>query len=112
MGWSADGWSGPIWHFKLDRDPAARAKNLPGGWKDVDSILLGRSMEGFVGGEILSEQDAPLAHAALSHGELVKAWGPVGHQVRLLKVNPEMEPVDPEWMRLLPDQAPTATITP
>lgn len=112
MGWSADGWSGPLWHFKLDRDPVAQAKNLPGKWKDVDYILLGRAMEVFVGGEILSKENSPLAYAALSHSELVQAWGPVGLQVRLLRVNPDMDPVDPEWMRLHPDQAPTATITP
>jgi hypothetical protein len=112
MGWSADGWSGPLWHFKLDRDPVAQAENLRGGWKDVDYILLGRAMEVFVGGEILSAEHSPLAYAALSHSELVKAWGPVGLQVRLLKVNPNTDPVDPEWMRLHPDQAPKATITP
>lgn len=112
MGWSGDGWSGPLWHVKLDRDPMARVGRLPGGWEDVDYIFLDRCMEVFVGGEILSEEEAPLAHAALSHSELVKAWGPVGQQVRLLKVNPDMDPVDPEWMRMHPDQAPTATITP
>jgi hypothetical protein len=112
MGWSGDGWSGPLWHFKLDRDPVAQAENLPNGWEDVDYILLGRAMEVFVGGEILSSENAPLAHAALSHSELVEAWGPVGLQVRLLKVNPDMDPVDPHWMRLHPDQAPTATIAP
>lgn len=112
MGWSADGWSGPLWHFKLDRDPLARAENLPGGWTDVDYIFLGRAMEVFVGGEILGKENAPQAHAALAHAELVKAWGPVGQQIRLLKVNPDKEPVDPEWMRLHPDQAPTASITP
>lgn len=112
MGWSADGWSGPIWHFKLDRDPLARARNLPGGWKDVDYVFLGRGMEVFVGGEILGEENAPLAYAALSHGELVKAWGPVGSQVRLLKVNPDKDPVDPEWMRMHPDLAPTVSVQP
>lgn len=112
MGWSPDGWSGPLWHFKLDRDPVARGENLPGEWEDIDYIFLGRAMEVFVGGEILSKEKAPLAYAALSHSELVKAWGPVGHQVRLLKVNSDMNPVDPEWMRGHPDQAPTATITP
>ncbi|MHA7302187.1 ArnT family glycosyltransferase [Pseudarthrobacter sp. MDT1-22] len=112
MGWSEDGWSGPLWHFKLDRDPVARRENLPGEWEDIDYIFLGRAMEVFVGGEILSKEEAPLAHAALSHSELVKAWGPVGQQVRLLKVNPDMGPVDPQWMRMHPDQAPTAIITP
>lgn len=112
MGWSEDGWSGPLWHFKLDRDPMARGENLPGDWEDIDYIFLGRAMDVFVGSEILSAEEAPLAHAALSHSELVKAWGPVGQQVRLLKVNPVMDPVDPAWMRLHPDQAPTATITP
>ncbi|MBJ2122472.1 glycosyltransferase family 39 protein [Arthrobacter sp. MSA 4-2] len=112
MGWNADGWSGPLWHFKLDRDPEAREKNLPGEWRQIDYIFLGRAMDVFVGGEILSKKEAPLAYAALSHSELVKAWGPVGRQVRLLKVNPDMEPVDPEWMRANPDQAPTTTISP
>jgi hypothetical protein len=113
MGWSGDGWSGPLWYVKLDRDPVARAENLPDGWwEDVDYIFLDRGMEVFVGGDILSEEEAPLANAALSHSELVKAWGPVGSQVRLLKVNPDMDPVDPEWMRLHPDEAPTAAITP
>jgi len=110
MGWSSDGWTGPLWHFKLDRGPLARAKNLPGGWKDVDYVFLGRGMEVFVGGEMLSKENAPLAYAALSHGELVKAWGPVGRQVRLLKVNPDKDPVDPEWMRLHPDQATAVTL--
>ena len=112
MGWSADGWSGPLWHFKLDRDPVAQAKKLPGKWEDVDYIFLGRAMEVFVGGEILSKEQSPLAYAALSHSELVKAWGPVGLQVRLLKVKPDMHPVDPEWMRLHPDQAPRTSIGP
>jgi 4-amino-4-deoxy-L-arabinose transferase-like glycosyltransferase len=112
MGWSGDGWSGPLWYVKLDRDPVARGEKLPDGWEDVDYIFLDRGMEVFVGGEILSEEEAPLAHAALSHSELVEAWGPIGSQVRLLKVNPDMDAVDPEWMRLNPDQAPTATITP
>ncbi|MCH6468625.1 hypothetical protein [Sinomonas terrae] len=112
MGWSANGWSGPIWHFKLDRDPIAQTENLPGSWKDVDYILLSRPMEVFVGTPILSQKEAPLAYAALSHSELVKAWGPVGLQVRLLKVNPDMNPVDPEWMRMHPDRAPTAAISP
>ena len=112
MGWSADGWSGPLWHFKLDRDPLAQEKNLPDGWKGVRYILLGRAMEVFVGGEILSKENAPLAYAALSHSKLVKAWGPVGLQIRLLKVDPSMDPVDPEWMRLHPDQAPKDSISP
>ncbi|SLK00105.1 ArnT family glycosyltransferase [Arthrobacter sp. P2b] len=112
MGWSSDGWSGPLWHFKLDRDPLEQAEHLPGGWKDVDYIFTGRAMEVFVGGEILGIENAPQAHAALSHSELVKAWGPVGQQIRLLKVNPDMDPVDPEWMRLNPEEAPTAAITP
>lgn len=112
MDWSADGWSGPVWHFKLDRDPVAQSENLPGGWKDVDYILMGRAVDAFVGDEILSEENSPFVYAALSHSELVKAWGPVGQQVRLLKVNPEMEPVDPEWMQMNPDRAPTAAITP
>jgi hypothetical protein len=112
MGWSADGWSGPLWHFKLDRDPLARIENLPGDWRDVDYIFLGRAMEVFVGSDILGPKEAPLAYAALSHSELVKAWGPVGRQIRLLKVNPDMDPVDPGWMRGHPDQAPTTTITP
>ena len=112
MGWSADGWSGPLWQFKLDRDPIAREKHLPGSWKDIDYIFLGRGMEIFVGGGILSQEEAPLAHAALAHSKLVKAWGPVGSQVRLLKVDPNMDPVDPEWMRAHPDQAPTASLGP
>lgn len=112
LGWSSDGWSGPIWHFKLDRDPMVRTNQLPGGWKDVDYILLGRAMDVFVDGESLSKENSPLVHEALSHSELVKAWGPVGSQVRLLKVNPDMEPVDPKWMRLNPDKAPRATISP
>ena len=49
MGWSSDGWSGPIWHFQLDRDPMAQAKNLPGWRKDVDHVFLDRGMEVFVG---------------------------------------------------------------
>lgn len=112
MGWSADGWSGPIWHFKLDRDPMARTKKLTGGWESVDYVLLGRAMEVFVDGESLSKENSPLVHEVLTHSELVKAWGPVGFQVRLLKVNPDMDPVDPKWMRLHPDEAPTATISP
>jgi hypothetical protein len=112
MGWSADGWSGPLWHFKLDRDPLARMQNLPGDWRDIDYIFTGRAMEVFVGSEILGPKEAPLAHAALSHSELVKSWGAPDQQVRLLKVNPDMAPVDPGWMRGHPDEAPTATITP
>ena len=92
LGWNADGWQGPIWHFKLDRDPLARDKALPDGWKDVDYVLLGRPMTVFQGTEILSEEEAPQAYAALMHSKTIQAWGPPGLQVMLMQVHPDWTP--------------------
>jgi hypothetical protein len=92
LGWNSDGWHGPIWHFKLDRDPIARDANLPGGWKDVDYVLLGRPMTVFQGTEILSAAEAPQAYAALMHSRTIEAWGPPGLQVMLLQVHPDWTP--------------------
>lgn len=94
MGWNSNGWRGPIWDFKLDKDPIAQQQNLPNGWKDVQYILTGRAMEVYVGTVVLSKENAPLVNSALSHSTLVAAWGPVGRQVRLLKVDPAQAPVD------------------
>jgi hypothetical protein len=92
LGWSSDGWHGPIWHFKLDRDPLARDQHLPDGWRDVDYVLLGRPMTVFQGTEILSEAEAPQAYAALMHSRTIQAWGPPGLQVMLMQVHPDWTP--------------------
>ena len=85
-GWSADGFSGAVWYYKLDRDPAA-AKVLPRGWRDVDYVLVGRPMGLLAGTEALNRQTDPQVMTAYENSEVVAKWGPPEWQVELRKVD-------------------------
>ena len=87
LGWSSERWRGPIWHFKLDRDPESRTY-LPDGWRDIDYVLLGPPMSWMVGTINISAEGSPQVWEALQNGTVVEAWGRPGpYQIRLIKVN-------------------------
>lgn len=87
LGWSDDGWDGPVWHFKLDRDPEA-ATRLPDGWRDVDYILAGPAMRAMLGTPAISDEQAPQVVTAWRHSTVVAAWGPPHARVELRRVDP------------------------
>ena len=57
----------PIWFYKLDLDPAVRAR-LRNGWRDIDYVVLGR-----LAPSTLTE--LPLVAAAVEHSEVVADFG-------------------------------------
>jgi hypothetical protein len=57
----------PVWFYKLDLDPAIRAK-FRNGWRDIDYIVLGRLPPSTL-------QDLPLVAAAIKHSEVVASFG-------------------------------------
>jgi hypothetical protein len=74
----------PIWFYKLDLDPAIRAK-YKNGWRDIDYIVIG-----YVPPIIL--QDLPLVTAAINHSEVVVRFGSGETEVtirRILKDAPD-----------------------
>ncbi|QCB95017.1 ArnT family glycosyltransferase [Cellulomonas shaoxiangyii] len=88
LGWSGDGWEGPLWHYKLDRDPDAAA-HLPDGWRDVDYVLAGRGMGSLLGTDAISWQQSPQVLSAWQNSTVVRAWGPADAQVVLRRVDPD-----------------------
>lgn len=92
LGWSGDGWDGPVWHFKLDRDPES-ATRLPDGWRDVDYILAGPAMRVMLGTPAISVEQSPEVVSAWRHSTVVAAWEPPDAQVVLRRVDPD-PPVD------------------
>lgn len=75
LGWSGKRWYGPIWHFKLDRDPEAQ-KNMPDAWRDVGYVLLGREMQVLINTINIDWQNSPQVVSALENSDEVKAWAP------------------------------------
>jgi hypothetical protein len=57
----------PIWFYKLDLDPAVRAR-LRNGWRDIDYVVLGRLTP-------TTMRDLPLVAAAIEHSEVVASFG-------------------------------------
>jgi hypothetical protein len=83
-GWRSDGWNGPIWYFKLDLDPLARAANLENGWRDVDYIVVNDVMAANINGATLLSG----MKAAYEHSSVVQQWGSGPEQVQLRKIMP------------------------
>lgn len=80
-GWSSDGWRGPIWYYKLDLDPIARARELPGGWRDVDYLVANDQIRNGVAG---AEQ--PQLRAAYEHSVVLASWGSEERLVEVRRV--------------------------
>jgi Dolichyl-phosphate-mannose-protein mannosyltransferase len=57
----------PVWFYKLDLDPAIRAK-FRNGWRDIDYILLSEYTA-------TTLKDLPLVAAAIRHSEVVASFG-------------------------------------
>jgi hypothetical protein len=57
----------PVWFYKLDLDPAIRAK-FRNGWRDIDYILLSDYTA-------TTLKDLPLVAAAIRHSEVVASFG-------------------------------------
>jgi hypothetical protein len=57
----------PIWFYKLDLDPAVRAR-LKNGWRDIDYVILGRLPPATL-------NDLPLVTAAIRHSTIEANFG-------------------------------------
>jgi hypothetical protein len=57
----------PVWFYKLDLDPAIRAK-YRNGWRDIDYILLSEYTA-------TTLKDLPLVAAAIRHSDVVASFG-------------------------------------
>jgi Dolichyl-phosphate-mannose-protein mannosyltransferase len=57
----------PVWFYKLDLDPAVRAK-YRNGWRDVDYVVLRGLTPSIL-------RDLPLVAAAIKHSEVVASFG-------------------------------------
>jgi hypothetical protein len=57
----------PVWFYKLDLDPAIRAK-FRNGWRDIDYVVLGRLPPSTL-------RDLPLVAAAIKHSDVVASFG-------------------------------------
>jgi hypothetical protein len=90
-GWSGDGWSGPIWYYKIDRDPLAQQKYLPGGWRQVDYVLTGRPMAGLIENSTISPTTDPKVMAAYHHSSVVQQWGEGNLAIQLRKVDQDAQ---------------------
>lgn len=81
-GWSSDGWSGPIWYFKLDLDPIAFTQHLPNTWHSVNYIVVDQAVLTNLG----PHTALPLVNQAYQHSTLIQQWGAGQTQVQLRKV--------------------------
>jgi hypothetical protein len=78
----------PVWFYKLDLDPAVRAR-LKNGWRDIDYVVLG-------GLAPTTMRDLPLVAAAIEHSEVVASFGDGEITVRrVIKDAPEKPATDP-----------------
>jgi hypothetical protein len=78
----------PVWFYKLDLDPAIRAR-LKNGWRDIDYIVLG-------GLAPATMRDLPLVAAAIQHSEAVASFGDGEITVRrVVKNAPDQPAIDP-----------------
>jgi 4-amino-4-deoxy-L-arabinose transferase-like glycosyltransferase len=57
----------PIWFYKLDLDPAVRAR-YKNGWRDIDYVVLGRLMPDAL-------RELPLVAAAIRHSRVEASFG-------------------------------------
>ena len=66
----------PVWFYKLDLDPAIRAK-YRNGWRDFDYIVLSEYTKTTLG-------DLPMVREAIEHSEVVASFG--GGEITVLSV--------------------------
>ena len=76
-GWSGKRWYGPLWFYKLDRDPEAH-RFLKNGWRNVSYILIPPGFHSLIGSVTLDWNVAPEAVSALENSVLIKQWGSDG----------------------------------
>jgi hypothetical protein len=57
----------PVWFYKLDLDPAIRAR-YRNGWRDVDYVVLRGLTPSIL-------RDLPMVAAAIEHSEVVASFG-------------------------------------
>jgi hypothetical protein len=87
----------PVWFYKLDLDPAIRAK-YKNGWRDIDYVVIGH-----VPPIIL--RDLPLVTAAIENSEVMAKFGSGETEVtirRVLKNAPDQPATDPAAGRARP----------
>jgi 4-amino-4-deoxy-L-arabinose transferase-like glycosyltransferase len=86
-GWSPDRWHGPVWHYKLDRDPEARL-HMPNAWRDLDYVLLAPGLSSQINTNNMAWDISPQVISAMQNSTVVKSWGEFPFQVELRKVDP------------------------
>jgi hypothetical protein len=78
----------PVWFYKLDLDPAVRAK-YQNGWRDIDYILLSEYTA-------TTLKDLPMVMEAVQHSEVVASFGDGDMTVRrIIKNAPDQLDPDP-----------------
>jgi hypothetical protein len=78
----------PVWFYKLDLDPAVRAK-YQNGWRDIDYILLSEYTA-------TTLKDLPTVMEAVQHSEVVASFGDGDMTVRrIIKNAPDQPETDP-----------------
>jgi hypothetical protein len=85
----------PVWFYKLDLDPAVRAK-YQNGWRDIDYILLSEYTA-------TTLKDLPTVMDAVRHSEVVASFGNGDMTVRrVIKNAPDQPATDPAAGRARP----------
>lgn len=78
-GWQIDGFSGAVWFYKVDQDPAAQEYIRD--WSDIDYLLWTETIAEDPG-------EAPLIRAAYRNSEVVAGWGQGPSRVEIRRVEP------------------------
>jgi hypothetical protein len=85
----------PVWFYKLDLDPAVRAK-YQNGWRDIDYIVLSQYTA-------TTLKDLPTVMEAVRHSEVIASFGDGDMTVRRIVRNaPEQPPTGPAAGRAPP----------
>jgi hypothetical protein len=75
----------PVWFYKLDLDPAVRAR-LKNGWRDIDYVILGRLPPSTL-------RDLPMVAAAMQHSTVEADFGNGEITIRRVTANlPRSQP--------------------
>jgi intracellular septation protein A len=77
-GWSRDN---VVWYYKLDTDPAVKAKS-PQGWKDSDYVITTDSMRSF-------PNSLPQVKKAIVNSVVVASFGSGREAVNIRRINPD-----------------------
>jgi hypothetical protein len=62
------GYRNQVWNYKVDLDPAVKAKKFPHGWSDADYVVLGPTTE-------RAKADMPTVIEAIKHSQTVTMFG-------------------------------------